>query len=259
MTNQLLSKNQTPEIFFEDDDIIVCYKPAGIATQTKKFGQADMESLLKNYRASKKEVPYIGIIHRLDQPVEGVMVFAKNQTAAAALSKQVRQRTIGKHYYAAGVILNREDVAQGATEQLLLEAGTKGTLTDYIAFDKRNNISTIVPEKEAKQKDAKKAVLEYYVIAQKQDLQSQISYLIFDVTLHTGRHHQIRLQLANLGYPLIGDQKYGALSEQIGSQNSGVQLGLCSYRIAFAHPKTGKEMEFSIRPKNPLLQTETKE
>ena len=77
------------EVIFEDKDILVCRKPAGVATQTKRLGQQDMESLLKNYRAKKGETPYIGIVHRLDQPVEGVMVFAKNQKAAANLSKQV--------------------------------------------------------------------------------------------------------------------------------------------------------------------------
>ena len=76
-----------PAIIYEDEDIIVCKKPAGVATQTRRIGQADMESLLKNYRASKGELPYIGVVHRLDQPVEGIMVFAKNKEAAALIWK----------------------------------------------------------------------------------------------------------------------------------------------------------------------------
>ena len=83
------------DIIYEDNDIILCRKPAGVATQTKRLGQQDMESLLKNYRAKKKELPYIGVVHRLDQPVEGLMVFAKNQNAAACLSKQIKQKMIG--------------------------------------------------------------------------------------------------------------------------------------------------------------------
>ena len=79
-----------PAIIYEDEDIIVCKKPAGVATQTRRIGQADMESLLKNYRASKGELPYIGVVHRLDQPVEGIMVFAKNKEAAADLSRQIK-------------------------------------------------------------------------------------------------------------------------------------------------------------------------
>ena len=79
-----------PDIIYEDNDIIVCYKPAGIATQTRRIGQQDMESFIRNYRAAKNEPPYVGIVHRLDQPVEGVMVFAKYQKAAASLSRQIR-------------------------------------------------------------------------------------------------------------------------------------------------------------------------
>ena len=89
------------QVIYEDDEILVCYKPAGVATQTKRIGQQDMESLIRNYRARKKEQPYVGIVHRLDQPVEGVMVFGKNPTATAFLYKQVQERSIGKNYYAA--------------------------------------------------------------------------------------------------------------------------------------------------------------
>ena len=95
-----------PEIIYEDDDILVCHKPAGVATQTKRLGQKDMESILKNYiavnnrKAGRMQPPYIGIVHRLDQPVEGVMVYAKTPQAAAKLSAQVKKRFVGKHYYA---------------------------------------------------------------------------------------------------------------------------------------------------------------
>ena len=88
------------EIIFEDEDILVCYKPQGVATQTKRIGQRDMVSLIANYRAKKGEKPYVGVVHRLDQPVEGVMVFAKNSKTAGELSRQVRERNIGIHYYA---------------------------------------------------------------------------------------------------------------------------------------------------------------
>ena len=88
------------QILYEDNAIIVCKKPAGVATQTKRLGQADMESLLKNYRAGKGEPPYIGVVHRLDQPVEGVMVFAKTKEAAANLSRQIATNAADKYYYA---------------------------------------------------------------------------------------------------------------------------------------------------------------
>ncbi len=223
---------QRPEIIFEDKDIIVCHKPAGMATQTKRLGQQDMESFLKNYRASKKEQPYIGVVHRLDQPVEGVMVFAKNPKAAAALSKQVQQRIIGKHYYAVCTkTVHAQLQPQEQTEELLL--GNTGTLTDYILTDKKNNISKVVsPEDANKNPQAKRAVLDYEVIKQEQDK------TVFDITLHTGRQHQIRLQLSNMGYPIIGDKKYGGIAND--------KLMLCSYRIEFDHPINGTKMDFKI-------------
>lgn len=223
---------QRPEIIFEDKDIIVCHKPAGMATQTKRLGQQDMESFLKNYRASKKEQPYIGVVHRLDQPVEGVMVFAKNPKAAAALSKQVQQRIIGKHYYAVCTkTVHAQLQPQEQTEELLL--GNTGTLTDYILTDKKNNISKVVsPEDANKNPQAKRAVLDYEVIKQEQDK------TVFDITLHTGRQHQIRLQLSNMGYPIIGDKKYGGIAND--------KLMLCSYRIGFEHPINGTKMDFKI-------------
>lgn len=223
---------QRPEIIFEDKDIIVCHKPAGMATQTKRLGQQDMESFLKNYRASKKEQPYIGVVHRLDQPVEGVMVFAKNPKAAAALSKQVQQRIIGKHYYAVCTkTVHAQLQPQEQTEELSL--GNTGTLTDYILTDKKNNISKVVsPEDANKNPQAKRAVLDYEVIKQEQDK------TVFDITLHTGRQHQIRLQLSNMGYPIIGDKKYGGIAND--------KLMLCSYRIEFEHPINGTKMDFKI-------------
>ena len=223
---------QRQEIIFEDKDIIVCHKPAGMATQTKRLGQQDMESFLKNYRASKKEQPYIGVVHRLDQPVEGVMVFAKNSKAAAALSKQVQQRIIGKHYYAVCTkTVHAQLQPQEQTEELLL--GNTGTLTDYILTDKKNNISKVVsPEDVNKNPQAKRAVLDYEVIKQEQDK------TLFDITLHTGRQHQIRLQLSNMGYPIIGDKKYGGIAND--------KLMLCSYRIEFEHPINGTKMDFKI-------------
>lgn len=223
---------QRPEIIFEDNDIIVCHKPAGMATQTKRLGQQDMESFLKNYRASKKEEPYIGVVHRLDQPVEGVMVFAKNPKAAATLSKQVQQRIIGKHYYAVCTkTVHARLQPQEQTEELSL--GNTGTLTDYILTDKKNNISKVVsPEDANKNPQAKRAVLDYEVIKQEQDK------TLFDITLHTGRQHQIRLQLSNMGYPIIGDKKYGGIAND--------KLMLCSYRIEFEHPINGTKMDFKI-------------
>ena len=235
-----------PDIIYEDNDIIVCYKPAGIATQTRRIGQQDMESFIRNYRAAKNEPPYVGIVHRLDQPVEGVMVFAKNQKAAASLSRQIKEHTTEKYYRAA----SRGQGVSGADKE---EANKEDnhdlawhTLTDYISFDNLTNTSKITSEKD---KLAKKAVLQYRIIS------NECNKTEFDIKLLTGRHHQIRLQLANIGYPLIGDTKYGkpasnnsGTGSKSGRTGGGVreQLALCSYKLVFDHPATGERMTFEL-------------
>lgn len=211
------------DIIYEDGDILVCHKPAGVATQTKRLGQQDMESLLKNYRVKKGEPPQIWVVHRLDQPVEGVMVFAKNQKAAADLSKQVQQHIIGKYYYAVSAYEPKEKA---------------GVLEDYLLTDKKANVIQVV---EAGIKDAKKAKLEYEVVNTKEDK------TFIRVKLHTGRQHQIRVQLAHMGCPLIGDSKYGE-----GQSRDG--LALCSYCLEFIHPTMKKEMKFEVAPRGLVFQ-----
>lgn len=212
--------NMELQVIYEDDSVLVVYKPAGIATQTGRVGQKDMESTLRNYLAAKGESPYIGVVHRLDQPVEGVMVFAKNPKAAAALSAQVQSRAIGKNYYA-------------VTEQI--PESTEGTLTDYLLFQRKKNMSIVTG---AENKDAKKAELSYVMLAQTS------CHALLDVGLKTGRHHQIRVQMAHMGCPLIGDGKYGHTAN-----GRTADLALCSYRIAFDHPVSGRREEFQIVPK----------
>lgn len=211
------------DIIYEDGDILVCHKPAGVATQTKRLGQQDIESLLKNYRAKKGEPPQIWVVHRLDQPVEGVMVFAKNQKAAADLSKQVQQHIIGKYYYAVSAHVPNEKA---------------GVVEDYLLTNKKANVTQVV---EAGVKDAKKAKLEYEVVDTTEDK------TFIRVKLHTGRQHQIRVQLAHMGCPLIGDSKYGD-----GASKEG--LALCSYRLEFLHPTMKKEMRFEVEPKGKIFE-----
>ena len=226
------------KIIYEDKDIILCHKPAGTATQTKRLGQQDMESLLKNYRVKKGEAPYVGIVHRLDQPVEGLMVFAKNQKAAAGLSKQVQQRMIGKHYYAVAA----------RTLDIEMEA----VLEDYLLTDKKANVTKVVDAEDLKKqgkeipKEAKLAKLEYKVLEAKENK------LLFDIKLHTGRQHQIRVQMANMGCPLLGDSKYGSMkSEDTNQKPTG--LALCSYRLEFVHPVRGMKMDYKIIPEGEIF------
>jgi 23S rRNA pseudouridine1911/1915/1917 synthase len=206
-------------ILYEDETLIVCEKPAGVATQTKRLGQADMESLLKNYRAAKGEPPYIGVVHRLDQPVRGVMVFAKTKEASADLSRQVQTKLADKFYYA---------VTDGAPEK------KKDTLEDYLLRDGKTNTSKVVGKST---EGAKLARLSYEVLEQNK------TNAILRIQLDTGRHHQIRVQLANAGIPIVGDAKYN-FKEAMARSGSG--LALCSYKIGFKHPKIHKKVEFEI-------------
>lgn len=214
-----------PNIIYEDEAIIVCIKEAGVATQTKQMGQKDMESILKNYRVSKGEPPYIGIVHRLDQPVSGVMVFAKTKESAANLSRQIASKAADKYYYAVtdGVPETRNSLKKGS-----------GTLEDYLLRDGRANISRVVSKGT---EGAKRAELSYEVLSQNGKC------AIVRIKLQTGRHHQIRVQMANAGYPLAGDRKYN-FKENMKSDYGA--LSLCSYKIAFQHPVTKKKMEFEI-------------
>lgn len=206
-------------ILYEDDAIIVCVKEAGVATQTKQIGQRDMESMLKTYRMQKGEVAYIGVVHRLDQPVQGVMVFAKTKEAAADLSRQVSTKAADKYYYA---------VTDGVPDKLA------GTLEDYLLRDGKTNTSKVVSSKTT---GAKRAELSYEVL-DKNDTQA-----LLNIKLATGRHHQIRVQMANAGWPLVGDRKYNFKENMRQGQQS---MKLCSYKLVITHPVTKKKLEFEI-------------
>lgn len=219
-----------PEILFEDSHILVCHKPAGTAVQTASVSSPDMVSLLKNHLArqagkngnSSGRPPYLAVIHRLDQPVEGILVFGKTKKAAASLNSQLTSGQFGKYY---------EAVTEHAP------ASPSGTLTDYLIRDGRTNLSTVCsPDTPG----AKKAILDYQVLGTLTVDGHLCSHL--RIHLHTGRHHQIRVQLAHAGCPLLGDRKY---------HPSGIptrRLHLCAYMLDFLHPVTGKPLHFEIRP-----------
>lgn len=224
-------------ILYEDESVLLVHKPGGTAVQTRRPGQKDMVSIFKNYRVQKGEEPYLAVVHRLDQPVEGALLFAKTKDAAAGLSRQFLERAADKHYRAAVWNQNRRP----------LFAGDRGELLDYLLKDGKNNLSCVVKKGTA---GAKRAVLSYEVKKTYKDM-AEIS-----IKLETGRHHQIRVQMANAGYPLIGDLKYGRKDPEKESEFFGFGNGiaLCSVKLSFFHPKTGKKMEFETKPKNPVFQ-----
>lgn len=221
-------------IIYEDEQLLVVKKDAGIPVQAGKMRIMDLQGLVKNelYRRNPKGgEPYLGIIHRLDQPVEGVMVFAKTPFAAGSLSDQVTDGRMKKHYLAL--------VCGKPSEET-------GTLVDYLLKDGRTNTSTVAKKGE---KDAKRSELRYRVLESRETTEGEILTLV-EVELLTGRHHQIRVQMANAGLPLYGDTKY---NPKFQDTTAYVQTALCAYKLSFVHPKTKKVMGFCITPDNSML------
>ena len=209
-------------IIFEDKDILVCHKAAGIAVQNARIGAADMESSLKNYLALKntETVPYLGVVHRLDQPVSGILVFARTPAAAKNLNQQLQNDQFEKYYQA---------VVCGSLPD-------SGTLTDYLVKDGRTNTSRICSKNTP---GAKKAVLSYEILET-----SEVTGLsVVQIHLGTGRHHQIRVQMAGAGAPLWGDNKY---NPEFVNKRGYFPIALRAFRLSFCHPTTGKRMEFEV-------------
>lgn len=210
------------KIIYEDNHIIVVEKKPNIPSQADKTGDIDMLSLVKQYIKEKYNKPgnvYVGLVHRLDRPVGGVMVFAKTSKAASRLSDQVREKVFRKKYLA---------VVDGKVEP------EKGTLEDYLYKDERNNMSKVVSKDK---KNAKLAKLDYEVL--KYNEVKDLSLL--KINLHTGRHHQIRVQFSNFKHSIFGDQKYG-------TRGKGKQIALWSYYLEIVHPVTKERMEFEDLP-----------
>ena len=177
------------KVIYEDNHIIVVEKSPNIPSQSDKTGDIDMLTLVKNYIKEKYNKPgnvYLGLVHRLDRPVGGIMIFAKTSKAASRLSEQVRNKTFKKKYLA---------VVDGKVEK------QQGTLEDYLYKDERNNISKVVKKEK---RNSKLAKLDYEVLVY--DEVKNLSLL--KINLYTGRHHQIRVQLSHFGHSIFGDQKY---------------------------------------------------
>lgn len=210
------------KVIYEDNHIIVVEKPANIPSQGDKTGDLDMLTIIKAYLKEKYNKPgnvYLGLVHRLDRPVGGVMVFAKTSKAAARLSEQVREKVFKKKYL---VIVN------GKFEE------KKGTLKDYLLKNERLNKSRVVEEGT---KNSKYAELDYEVL--KYDKEQNLSLLKID--LHTGRHHQIRVQLSSRDHSIYGDAKYNG-------RGSARQLYLWAYELTIQNVISKEEMTFTSIP-----------
>ena len=210
------------KVIHEDNHIIVVEKPVNIPSQGDKTGDVDMLSIIKAYLKEKYNKPgevYLGLVHRLDRPTGGVMVFAKTSKAASRLSEQVRNKEFHKQYLC---------IIDGKMEN------SKGTFKDYLYKNERANTSRIAKPNE---KNAKEAILDYEVIKYNEE----INLSVIKVNLHTGRHHQIRVQFSSRKHSLYGDQKYG-------TRGKGKQLALWAYSLSFKHPTTKEELSFEDYP-----------
>ncbi len=213
---------QNLKILFEDNHIIVVEKTPNIPSQSDKTGDIDMLTLVKQYIKEKYNKPgnvYLGLVHRLDRPVGGIMIFAKTSKSASRLSDEVREKVFKKKYLA---------VVDGKIEK------AKGSLENYLYKDERNNMSKVVNKDK---KNAKLAKLDYEVV-----FYDEVKNLsLVKINLHTGRHHQIRVQLSNFGHSIFGDQKYG-------TRGTGKQIALWAYELTIVHPITKEEMTFVDLP-----------
>ncbi len=314
-------------ILYEDQDIIVCHKEAGVPVQSARIGMQDMVSMLNNYladtlygngyeengvktvenssqKAQRREkpsgkekksgrcgertaIPEIYVVHRLDQPVEGVLVFAKTKRAASDLSRQVSDGTMKKTYHA--VCCVQEEKAETSIEKGRDAQGKEyTTLVDYLVKDARNN-SSFAADKS--RRDAKRDELRIHIIGTytepeskienevknneddengRRKIQEQRKYALTEIDLKTGRHHQIRVQMAHHKMPLYGDRKYntewetyifhhmnGADMNQDRTsfqRKSEDQLALCAVRLSFRHPVSEKNMTFEVKPQGEIFQ-----
>lgn len=207
------------KIIYEDNHLLVVEKPVNILVQSDNTKDPDLLSLLKQYVKEKYQKPgnvYLGLVHRLDRPVGGVMVFAKTSKAASRLSEQVRNHEMSKKYYA---------VVEGTFQK------KQDTLIDYLKKDEKQN-KTFVDS------SGKKAILNYQVL----DYTDQ--YSLVDIDLETGRSHQIRVQFSSRNHPLYGDQKYNPHSK------IGEQIALYAYELSFYHPVSREKLTFRLQPKS---------
>ena len=199
------------ELIYVDDDILVCLKPARVLSTDEPGGVPDLcREALGNPKADVRTV------HRLDRVVAGLMVLARNARAASELSRQIRDNEFEKEYQA---------VVHGRTAD-------SATLRDLLGRDKARRMTFVAPEPA---KGVQEAVLDYRTLARTEDM-SRVQ-----IRLHTGRTHQIRVQFASRGLPLVGERKYS-------ERNDPCEIALWSCRLAFTHPGTGERMEFTHEP-----------
>ncbi|MCW8981915.1 RNA pseudouridine synthase [Altibacter sp.] len=216
------STKENLQVLYEDNHLIVINKRPGDIVQGDKTGDMPLSEVVKEYIAEKYNKPgavYLGVVHRLDRPTSGIVVFARTSKALTRLNKLFSERETEKTYWA--IVKN-------------IPAKPEGTLTHYLKRNPKQNKSYA---HEKKVPDSKKAVLHYKV---KKALQN---YYLLEIDLETGRHHQIRSQLSGIGTPIKGDLKYG-----FDRSNKDGSIHLHSRKLSFVHPVQKEEVSFVAPP-----------
>lgn len=217
------------KIIYEDEDLVVCDKPAGVAVQSRQLGKQDLEGMVRTHlmRKTGRRDVFAAAVHRLDQPVEGIVLVAGSRAAAAKLSEQMKRQEWEKIYLA---------VVEGHMEQ------ERGLLCDYLKKDGRQNFSYVADREE---EGAREARLEYQVLETVGDRQ------LLEIHLHTGRHHQIRVQLSHAGHPIVDDGRY---NPKCSTSSGRLELALCAARLTMVHPTTQERMTFVKKPQGKNFQ-----
>jgi 23S rRNA pseudouridine1911/1915/1917 synthase len=210
------------QIVFEDNHLLVVNKLPSQIVQGDKTGDTPLSEHLKAYLKKKYNKPgnvFLGVVHRLDRPVSGLVVFARTSKALARLNKQLQEKAITKTYWA--IVQNRPPAETGQ-------------LVHHLIKDEKKNKSMAVP---ASRKGSKKAILNYQLIG------TSDKYYLLEINLETGRHHQIRVQLSKMGCPIKGDVKYG-----YPRPNKSPFIHLHAWKLEFLHPVTKELQSFSAPP-----------
>lgn len=219
-TAQKFEPEILPQILYEDNHIIIAVKPQNIPSQEDSSGDTDFLSIIKKYVKEKYNKPgnvFIGLVHRLDRPAGGVMVFARTSKAASRLSESIKNGGFDKRYLA--VVKNSPNLPCGAV------------LKNYLIKDKNKNTSYVAEKEDS---GAKYAELKYKILSRTED------NALAEIELKTGRAHQIRVQFSNIGAPLSGDYRYRGTKEG--------NLALWAYKLKFMHPVKRVEMSFLCPP-----------
>ena len=207
------------KILYEDAVMLAAVKPQGMPAQADKTGDLDLLSALEEYTKQP-----LGLLHRLDRPVGGVMLFAKEKQAEAFLAKEIQEHRLKKTYLT--VLCGKLPVEEGRWE-------------DYLLKNARTNLSEVVSKE---RKGAKHAALRYRRLAEKETEQGGLT--LAEIELETGRHHQIRVQTSHAGVPIWGDKKYNKTLPKRGR----TEIALWSYRLEGIHPQTKEKFSFTAKP-----------